>query len=287
MVQLCLAGGSSQTVTVATDASTISVRSFDHKGTLTGEFKISSSEAKGLVGNINKALPQVQAAQAETVRACLKPFTDKLLAALLSPPVPPPPPSEAPLDAALKKLLAGNVAFNNPEHMTVSRPRLVEAKLSTTLSPSELKSQLTEAGNKEVAGLDVGDRMSATLNGGAAFDISPSGPQVQWISEQQVTTWTWNVTPKTAGTQYLILSFDAVITLNGKDANRNIRTLTHTIQVDVGWPTTPSEWFDLSKKWFDNVNWLWASILLPIGLFLVGWWRRFVRHQKGTLDSDT
>jgi hypothetical protein len=69
-----------------------------------------------------------------------------------------------------------------------------------------------------------------------------------------VTTWTWNVTPKTAGTQYLILLFDAVITLNGKDANRNVRTLTHPIEVDVGWPETPSEWFDLSKTWFDNVN---------------------------------
>jgi hypothetical protein len=104
------------------------------------------------------------------------------------------------LDQALNELIAGNVAFNNPQRMTVSRARVVEVKLSTTLSIEELKALLSQAGNRETAGLEVGDRMSATLNGGAAFDISPSGPQTQPISQRQVTTWTWNVTPKASGT---------------------------------------------------------------------------------------
>jgi hypothetical protein len=181
------------------------------------------------------------------------------------------------LDAALKKLVAGNIAFNNPERMTLGQSEIVQVKLSTTLSPDGLKAQLTEAGKKETDELEVGDRMSATLTGGDAFTIAPSGAQVQWVSRSQVTTWTWDVTPRLSGNQYLILAFDAVITLRGKDGTRNVSTLTHQIEVDVGWPETPSEWLDLSKKWFENISWLWASIVVPIGLFLIGWWRKRVR----------
>lgn len=277
IIRLCIAGGSTQAMLVGRD---ILVLLRDDKGSLKGDIKISDLDMIGGVAeSITEASHQVAADQAHRVDDCLDPLWDKLCHFVCMS-------GKLPLDEALEKLIAGNVAFNNPEHMTVGRPRLVEAKLSTTLPPDELKAQLTEAGRIESAELTVGDRMSATLNGGAEFDISPSGPQVQWISEQQVTTWTWNVTPKMAGTQYLTLSFDAVITLSGKDANRNIRTLARQIEVDVGWPTTPSEWFDLSRKWFDTVNWLWASII-PIGLVLVGWWRRFVRHQKGTPNPDT
>ncbi len=178
------------------------------------------------------------------------------------------------LDAALKNLVAGNVAFNNPERMTVGRSKVVEVKLSTTLSPEDLKAQLTEAGKKENATLEVGDRMAATLNGGDAFTITPGGPQLQWISRSHVTTWTWDVTPKLSGTQYLILQFDAVITIDGKDGARTINTLKHPIEVDVGWPDSPSEWFELAKKWADNIGWFWASILVPIGALALGWLRK-------------
>jgi hypothetical protein len=152
------------------------------------------------------------------------------------------------LDQALNTLIAGNVAFNNPQRMTVSRARVVEVKLSTTLPPDELKAQLSQAGNRETAGLEVGDRMSATLNGGAAFDISPSGPQAQPISQRQVTTWTWNVTPKASGTQYLILSFDAILTLNGKDSTRNVKTLTQPIEVEGGGLKRPVNGLSFSRN---------------------------------------
>ena len=183
--------------------------------------------------------------------------------------------TSSPLDVALNKLVAGNIVFNNPERMTVGRSRIVEVKLSTRLSPDELKSKLTEAGKKESAELKVGDRMSATLNGGGAFDISPSVPQVQWIDQTQVTTWAWSVTPKLVGTQYLLLTFDAVISIDGKDGTRNVSTLTHQIDVEVGWPTSVSEWFDLLK----NISWLWATILVPLTLFFVGLWRRIKRRR--------
>jgi hypothetical protein len=99
----------------------------------------------------------------------------------------------SPLDQALQKLIAGNVAFNTPENMSVGRSRIIEAKLSVNLPPDILVAQLSEAGKRESASLSVADRMNATLSGGGAFDVSPSGPQQQLISRQKVTTWTWEV----------------------------------------------------------------------------------------------
>jgi hypothetical protein len=142
---------------------------------------------------------------------------------------------------------------------------IIEAKLSVNLPAEDLIQQLSEAGKKESARIQVADRMSATLSGGGAFDVSPAGAQQQFISRQQVTTWAWEVTPKQVGTQYLILSFDAVLTVDGREGTRNIRTFTRPIQVEVAWPETSGEWFEWFKSWFENISWLWATILLPVG----------------------
>jgi tetratricopeptide (TPR) repeat protein len=186
----------------------------------------------------------------------------------------------SPLDAALRKLLAGHVAFNNPERMKLGHPQIIEAKLSTTMSAVQLIAELTEAGKKESANLQVADRMSATLSGGNAFDISPFGPQTQWISQQETTTWTWQAVPKTTGTQFLILSFDAIISIDGKEGTRNVNTLKKQIEVEVGTPETLGEWFDLIRTWSENISWLWATVLVPISLLVIGWWRNHTKPTK-------
>jgi hypothetical protein len=122
--------------------------------------------------------------------------------------------------------------------------------------------------------LQVSDKMSATLSGAGAFDISPSGPQVQLISHRDTTIWTWTITAKAAGTQFLILSFDAFLTIDGKEGTRTINTLTRKIDVQVGWPETPEEWLEYGKKLFEGVSWLWATILVPIAAYAVHFWRK-------------
>jgi hypothetical protein len=169
------------------------------------------------------------------------------------------------LDAALNNLVSGNIAFNTPDHVRLGKSQIIEAKLSVNVPPDVLVAQLRAAGAKESASIKVADRMAATLSG-AAFDVSPSGPQEQPISQQQVTSWTWTVIVKQPGTQYLILSFDAVLSV-GK---RNINTFAREIKVDVGWPETPSEWFAWlkeSKDGFESISWLWLTVLVPLGLW--------------------
>jgi hypothetical protein len=85
----------------------------------------------------------------------------------------------------------------------------------------------------------------------------------------------------------LILTFDAILTLNGKDSTRNVKTLTQPIEVEVGWPETGGEWFEFFKKWFENVSWLWATILVPVGIVLIALWRRWTGQKKELAQEDS
>lgn len=134
-------------------------------------------------------------------------------------------------------------------------------------------SELAGSGRKESASLKVGDKMSATLSGGA-FDISPSGPQVQLISSKDTTVWKWTITPKTAGAQHLVLSFDVFITVDGKEGTRTINTLSRTIDVQVAWPETLQEWLEYVKKLLEGMNLLWVTILVPFGAYILHIWKK-------------
>jgi hypothetical protein len=185
------------------------------------------------------------------------------------------------VDAALKKLISANVAFNTPDHMKVTKSQMIEAKLAVDMPSDVLITQLTKAGKKEVHSLSVADRMSATLDGGSAFEISPSGPQQQFISREQVTTWTWKVTPKQAGTQLLNLFFDVALTVDGKEGIRRVRSYTREIEVEVA-PAGLREWLEWLKKTFEDFAWLWATILVPAGLWI---WNRISKKRRPTKNK--
>jgi hypothetical protein len=86
MVRLCLAGGERFAVGGGgSGGADVSLRSFDVKGKLTGEFKVDKSKVEGLVEGINNAMSQVAADQADKVRTCLQPLRERLLDIMLPP----------------------------------------------------------------------------------------------------------------------------------------------------------------------------------------------------------
>jgi len=169
------------------------------------------------------------------------------------------------IDQALDELKSATVAFNTPAVARVGKQVIVEAKLSTRLSASEVKVLIGEPGNVEVGTLKVSDRMLAILSGGSAFDVAPSGPQAQWASDKTPTGWTWQVTPKQVGEQILILSFEAVITINGKEDNRTVNTFKRSINVEVGWPQTFGEWLEWVRKTGEGLSYVWGLMIVTIG----------------------
>jgi hypothetical protein len=156
------------------------------------------------------------------------------------------------------------------------------SKLSTHLPAESLQVLIGEAGKFEVANLKVSDRVSATLSG-SGMDVAPTGAQEQWISEKEVTSWTWTIVPKISGQQILTLSFDAIISVNGKDDRWTINTLTRRINVAVGWPDSIADWLEFIKTTGENISWIWATVLIPIGGFA---WARLSRHQKPAISRE-
>jgi hypothetical protein len=169
------------------------------------------------------------------------------------------------IDQALDELKSATVAFNTPQMARVGRQVVMEAKLSTRLSTTEVKVLIDEPGKVEVGTLKVSDRMFATLSGGSAFDVSPDGPQGQWISDKAPTGWTWQVTPKHVGEQILILSFDAVIAINGKEDKRTVNTFKRSVDVEVGWPETVGEWLEWVRKMGEGLSYAWGLIFVTVG----------------------
>jgi hypothetical protein len=176
------------------------------------------------------------------------------------------------VDEELAALVQGNTAFNAPDRATVGKSDVIEARLSVTKTARELTAEITESGRKESDPLKVGDKMAATLIGGGAFDVAPSGPQDQLISHRDTTVWTWTVTPKQQGTQFLVLTFDVI--LSNPEGTRRISSFVRKIDVNVAWPETFGEWLEYGKKLFEGLNWVWATLLVPLAGFVYSYWRR-------------
>ena len=56
------------------------------------------------------------------------------------------------------------------------------------------------------------------------------------------------------------------------------------IEVQVGWPETAQDWLDYGKKLFEGLNWLWATILVPIGAYVIHLWKK-ERGSEGSAES--
>lgn len=187
------------------------------------------------------------------------------------------------VDDALKSLAFGHIAFSRPQHARVGKTDTVEAKLGLNITADKLAAEISAPGPIEQRDIRVGDRMQATLNGGGAFDVTPSGPQTRWVASNEPTSWTWAVTPKLTGTQVLILSVDALITIKGEKDFYNAETLRTPIEVDVAVPNNSEEWFAYFRKRVEDIGWFWTTLLVPLGAFCVPWWRKW---RKGPDSSE-
>jgi hypothetical protein len=111
--------------------------------------------------------------------------------------------------------------------------------------------------------------MEARLSG-FGFKIESITPEVQAISETSITEWKWIVEATKSGTHPLFLTMSALLyTEKSNRIHRTILTFERKIKVHVMWDKRVSGF--VSGNW----QWLWATILVPIGAWFVGkrrWW---------------
>lgn len=108
-------------------------------------------------------------------------------------------------DAYFDSLGAGKMLLNAPDKMNQSESYTVEAYIPRNYT-------LNLSSDPSLTGVDrwfnlskVGEYMGLKLEGGSAFAIDPAEEVEQYIPDGQIGTWTWEVTPQSAGEQKLTL----------------------------------------------------------------------------------
>ena len=158
----------------------------------------------------------------------------------------------------LKGLPLASVAFNTPEHLSLDKTSTFELLLSMQDPVNELKQEISEAGARAGARIRISEHMEARLTGqGFAVEAITSARQA--VSATDVTRWRWEVTPTKSGRQRLHLTLTAIITVRGKSSERTVRTFERTLAIDVSLSARAKRFVE------NNWEWLWTTILLPVG----------------------
>jgi hypothetical protein len=175
----------------------------------------------------------------------------------------------AKVSQALGAMTTANFAFNAPETLELNTTAQIELKVSLAQSVEQLKSEIVAGGQREGGTVKVSNRIEARLTG-INFDINAISDAIQPIGELDTVDWRWDIKPIEEGEQVLHLSLTAIITVDGKDMTRTIRTLDKKIVVQVS--STNRAGKLLEKYW----QWLMTAVLIP----LFGWAARKLRSRQ-------
>jgi hypothetical protein len=177
------------------------------------------------------------------------------------------------VDAALRELVSGNIAFNTPERMQFRESRTIALIASPKLDAAALAGELREriGGDDPIAAeaLQIAPLMEVRLEGAPAFEVVPLTPPRQPVSRAAPTEWRWNVTANETGKQTLHLTINAIVTVDGERFPRSLNVLDRDIEVDI------TAMQRLGMFVGNNWQWLAGTIVIPLALWL---WT----NRKGT-----
>jgi hypothetical protein len=179
------------------------------------------------------------------------------------------------VDQFLESLAQANIAFNVPPSLNLNDTAQIQLLLSMEQSIEDLKNSITQLGEKFGDQIRVSSQMEARLTG-QNFKITPITPEVQAIASMERTEWRWEVSPTIEGSHQLHLTVTALLSVEGRDRPKAIRTFDKTIDV------TGTATQRISKFIQGNWQWLWTVVLVPIFIWLrKKWWA----NGKGPRDN--
>jgi hypothetical protein len=192
------------------------------------------------------------------------------------------------LDTILKALPWGNIAYEVKNKV----PLHSESKATLVIWPTKTQQELeSEARAKmaqnhdldaRVAHVQISPRMRATLTAtdAAALTITPvSVDGIQGVSFETETTWFWTVRANKGGKHSVMFTLEALLLIDGTSTPKSVKTYTDAIEVSV--TTGDRIWDFLEKYW----QWVVATIVIPLGGFLLGYMRKRRNDRDVDLDS--
>jgi hypothetical protein len=182
------------------------------------------------------------------------------------------------IDRILETLPLANIAFNTPATLRLGHSAVIQLFLSMQHSIEQLQATISAVGEKEGARIHVADQMEARLSG-VGFKIETITPEIQAVSERDITEWKWEIEPTRVGSQYLYLTLSVRLYVADNPVPRTVRTFDKIIEVSGVVLPLPQQLFTFAK---DNWQWLWAAIVIPIVGWVIGWLRK--RRKEKVAD---
>jgi hypothetical protein len=169
-----------------------------------------------------------------------------------------------------RQLYKGSVAFNAPQALHRDESAEIALFVGIGNHAATMKAALPgPLAQKHSATVQISDRMQAKLTG-IGFDIQPESAETQPVGVLNMTQWRWQVSPTQTGKLHLHLTLNALLKNGGETQAITLRTFDRTIPINVTFDQRVSSFFG------DNWQWLFTTLLLPIGVSL---WR-VLRHRR-------
>jgi hypothetical protein len=186
------------------------------------------------------------------------------------------------LDAIIKKLPEGQIAYNIPSTMFVGERSFVKVNLTKDLSADISREFGSEV---KIERLKLNTFMKIDLIGDD-FEIKPVTETSQIINNSSVFQWEWIVLPKQSGIKELILKVSARLKMS--DATQEPYTL-KTIRTSVKVENNPQYFLGQNWKWFVEIGvalgfgGIIGSTIKPLKNFIV----RKVKSSSGSSGSGS
>lgn len=186
----------------------------------------------------------------------------------------PPPSDSSTLQAAVDALPMGQILFQHPAEMEVKKAETLRVRISQSVL-EDLAHDLKAGGVKERDQIPVSASMRVSLFGDPYFVVKPLSEEEQIITKKGFSEWAFTVIPQKRGRWPLHLQVSAVIHAPwGGDKFRTYPVKDEVIQVKVTF------WGAVGDFVADNWQWLWTTVLVPVGLWGLTKFRR--RRKAGT-----
>lgn len=139
-----------------------------------------------------------------------------------------------------------NFAFNSPETMNPRDTAVIQLVLGLKTTIDDQKQKIEAAAEKSGERIHVPDRMEAHLSG-SNFAIRAITPEVQDVSQSNLTEWQWEVKPSSDGRHDLHLTVSTLLSVDGVSPPKTIITFDQAIEVKTTWSQRVRSFF--KKNW--------------------------------------
>lgn len=164
----------------------------------------------------------------------------------------------------LNENVIGNIAFNNPEYLTVGEPSIIEVRL-TRNREINIDSDFLGTGDVTVDSLELTRRVRVQLV--SIHDdliIESRGEEEQALDDESFTVWTWAVTAQSAGMKKMEIMI-GIANVNDLDPTLPRFMPSRSFEINVKANLRYSVLNFLKSYW----QWLLSTILIPLLMWTV------------------